>query len=90
MFLSESFVRRSSIYDIEELYGHSEEVCLGGVAATRRTATRDVRSRHAVASGRGSPTEVEFELQLKVQAPSIPDMFAHKVTWLDDEIFQGS
>lgn len=40
---------RSSIYDIEELYGHrdSEEVCLGG-----------------------SPTEVEFELQLKVQAPS--------------------
>lgn len=33
-----------------------------------------------VASGRGSPTEVEFELQLKVQAPSIPDMFAHKVT----------
>lgn len=38
---------RSSIYDIEELYGHSEELCLGG-----------------------SPTEVEFELQLKVQAPS--------------------
>ena len=38
---------RSSIYDIEELYGQSEEVCLGG-----------------------SPTEVEFELQLKVQAPS--------------------
>eukprot|EP00913_Durusdinium_trenchii_P021036 g19769.t1 len=43
------WVMRSSIYDIEELYGHrdSEEVCLGG-----------------------SPTEVEFELQLKVQAPS--------------------
>ncbi|CAJ1348587.1 unnamed protein product, partial [Effrenium voratum] len=38
---------RSSIYDIEELYGQNEEVCIGG-----------------------SPTEVEFELQLKVQAPS--------------------
>ncbi|CAE7222324.1 ppiA [Symbiodinium microadriaticum] len=38
---------RSSIYDVEELYGQCGEVCLGG-----------------------SPTEVEFELQLKVQAPS--------------------
>jgi hypothetical protein len=42
---------RCSIYDIEELYGQSEneaqEVCLGG-----------------------SPTEVEFELQLTVNAPN--------------------
>merc|ERR1712048_396024 len=38
---------RSSIYDIEDIYGQCEEVCVGG-----------------------SPTEVEFELQLSVQAPS--------------------
>lgn len=46
MFLSQSFVRRSSIYDIEELYGHSEEVCLGGAAENGDgdRATRDVRS----------------------------------------------
>jgi len=39
---------RSSIYDIEELYGQCDDVSYLG----------------------GSPTEVEFELQLTVQAPS--------------------